>query len=124
MKGSLPGARRTRESSLLPQRASLGRVNLRDDCFAGGDNDSMNEWQELAECLVELDLTIEDLESWATAPEDIAELQRNETLRDEIQLALRLHHIPRSLKLQLGDHRLLGALRATTIDPRDYQRYA
>jgi hypothetical protein len=48
----------------------------------------MSEWRELAERLVEVDLAIEDRESWATAPEDVEELVRLERLRDEIQAVL------------------------------------
>jgi hypothetical protein len=40
----------------------------------------MGEWRELAERLVELDLAIEDTDSWATSPDDIAELRRLERL--------------------------------------------
>lgn len=80
---------------------------------------TMNEWRELAEQLVELDLMIEDLDSWATAPEDIAELRRCEELRDEIQFALRLHHVPRRLRRQLEDDSLVGARPQSVTDPRD-----
>lgn len=76
----------------------------------------MNEWRELTEQLVELDLTIEDLDSWATSPEDVAELQRCEALRDEIQLALRFHHMPRRLRRQLESH---ASPRHSVVDPRD-----
>ena len=79
----------------------------------------MNEWRELAEQLVELDLTIEDLGSWATRPEDIAELRRREELRDEIQFALRLHHMPRRLRRRLEDHSLAGEWPPSVTDPRD-----
>ena len=79
----------------------------------------MSEWRELAELLVELDLTIEDIDSWATAPEDIAELQRREALRDEIQLAVRFHYVPRQLRRQLADLRSVGVLRPRLLEPRD-----
>lgn len=79
----------------------------------------MNEWQDLAEQLVELDLTIEELDAWATAPEDIAELQRREALRDEIQLALRFHHVPRRLRRQLASVEPVAVLRPMSTDPRD-----
>ncbi|MGN6800113.1 MAG: hypothetical protein ACTHKS_18390 [Gaiellaceae bacterium] len=79
----------------------------------------MSEWRALAELLVELDLTIEDLDSWATAPEDIAELQRREELRDEIQLAVRFHYVPRQLRRQLAGLRSVGVLRPRQLDPRD-----
>ena len=79
----------------------------------------MNEWQVLAERLVELDLSIEEVDSWATAPEDIAELQRQEALRDEIQLALSFHHVPRRLRRQLDETEPAAVVRPASIDPRD-----
>ena len=78
----------------------------------------MNEWNDLAELLVELDLAIEDLDSWATRPEDIDELRRQEALRDEIQFALRLHHIPRSLRQRLETRGSVAVLSAP-VDPRE-----
>lgn len=84
-----------------------------------GSNRCMNEWRKLAELLVDLDLTIEDLDTWATAPEDIGELQRREALRDEIQMALRLHHVPRRLRAQLEEASPVGAVRPAPLDPRD-----
>lgn len=42
-----------------------------------GNRRAMSEWQELAELLVEVDLAIEDLDSWATEPEDLAALERS-----------------------------------------------
>lgn len=74
--------------------------------------------QDLAERLVELDLAIEEIDSWATASEDIAELQRQEALRDEIQLALRCHHLPRRLRRQLDQTEPAPVLRPASIDPR------
>jgi hypothetical protein len=82
-------------------------------------NRAMNEWQALAERLVELDLAIEEIDSWATASEDIAELQRQEALRDEIHLALRFHHLPRRLRRQLDQSEPVPVLRPASIDPRD-----
>ena len=79
----------------------------------------MGEWRDLTELLVELDLTIEDIDSWATAPEDIAELRRREELRDEIQLAVRFHYVPRQLRRQLADFRSAGVLGPRISDPRD-----
>ena len=90
-----------------------------EDCPAGGNNHAMNEWRELAERLVELDLTIEDLDAWATDPDDISELQRREELRDEIQLALRFRHMPRRLRRQLEEPEPVVILRRSISDPRD-----
>jgi SPX domain protein involved in polyphosphate accumulation len=78
----------------------------------------MSAWRGLAERLVELDLAIEDRESWATAPEDIQELQRLEQLRDEIQAALaerRLSPHVRRLVAERGHNPGVGV----TMDPRD-----
>jgi len=79
----------------------------------------MGEWSDLAETLVELDLAIEDLEGWATKPEDVDEIKRLEALRDDLFLALSLHHVPARLR-----HRLEGRddghlPRRFAIDPRD-----
>jgi len=79
----------------------------------------MSEWRDLAELLVELDLTIEDLDSWASAPEDVAELERREELRDQIHLAIRFHYVPRQLRRQLAELDAVGVLRPASIDPRD-----
>lgn len=79
----------------------------------------MSEWRDLAEVLVELDLTIEDLDAWASAPEDIAELQRREELRDQIHLAVRFHYVPRQLRRQLAELDAVGVLRPASSDPRD-----
>jgi len=79
----------------------------------------MSEWRDLAELLVELDLAIEDLDSWASAPEDVAELARREELRDQIHLAVRFHHVPCHLRRQLAELGALGGLRPAPIDPRD-----
>ena len=57
----------------------------------------MGEWRELAERLVELDFEIEDLDSWATAPADVAELERLEALRDEVFAAVSDRRIPSHL---------------------------
>ena len=79
----------------------------------------MSEWRDLAESLVELDLAIEDLGAWATDPDDVAELGRLESLRDEIQAAVAQHRIPRRLRQQLEEH---GARRSSPVaatDPRD-----
>jgi hypothetical protein len=90
-----------------------------EDCPVGGNNRCMNEWRDLAELLVELDLTIEDLDSWAAAPEDIAELRGREELRDEIQYALRFHHVPRRLRHRLDELSSVGVSRPALLDPRD-----
>ena len=101
------------------REGSLDRGNLGDDRRVDGNNHSVNEWRELAELLVELDLTIEDLESWATAPDDVAELRHREALRDEIQFALRFHHVPRHLRQRLVEARSRSALSPAPLDPRD-----
>ena len=78
----------------------------------------MNEWQALAERLVNLDLQIEDRDAWATAPEDLDELKRLEQLRDELHRALATHEVSRGLRTRLetdGDHHV----RPVTVDPRD-----
>ena len=79
----------------------------------------MIEWTELAECLVELDLAIEDLESWATRGEDVEELKRLEGLRDEVQYALSRHHLTGRLRQRLEAGGRGRAPSPVTIDPRD-----
>ena len=78
----------------------------------------MNEWQELAERLVEVDLRIEDLDSWATEPESIAALKRLEELRDEMHAAVAHHRISRGLQHWLREGERFS-LSGTLIDPRD-----
>ena len=79
----------------------------------------MGEWSELTECLVELDFSIEELESWATRPEDIAKLEELERLRDDVQTALALHHIPARLRRRLSEHADVAVSGPATNDPRD-----
>jgi hypothetical protein len=79
----------------------------------------MSEWRDLTELLVELDLTIEDLDCWASAPEAVAELQRREELRDQIHLAVLFHSVPRQLRRQLAELDAVGLLRPASIDLRD-----
>jgi hypothetical protein len=79
----------------------------------------MSEWSELAECLVELDLTIEDRESWATRPEDVAELEELERLRDDVQTALKLHYLPSRLRHRVGERHHFSVMKPTADDPRD-----
>jgi hypothetical protein len=79
----------------------------------------MGEWRELAERLVELDLAIEDTDSWATSPDDIAELRRLERLRDEIQAAVAEHRISGRLRRELEEHVLKRSLPIAASDPRD-----
>ena len=50
----------------------------------------------LAVRLVRLDLAIEDLDSWATTPDDLAALKRLEELRDALQEALETGAHPKS----------------------------
>jgi hypothetical protein len=78
----------------------------------------MSEWTGLAQWLVELDLAIEDLESWATSGKDIEELKRLEGLRDEVQYALSRHHVSERLCQKLEAARR-NASSPVTIDPRD-----
>lgn len=63
----------------------------------------MGEWRELAERLVEVDFAIEDLDGWATNPDDVAELERLEELRDDIFAAVARRRIPLSLRDRLSD---------------------
>ena len=79
----------------------------------------MGEWSELAETLVELDFAIEDLEGWATRPEDVDELKRLETLRDDLFVALTHHHLPSPLRHRLEMRHDEHSLSRNTIDPRD-----
>jgi hypothetical protein len=79
----------------------------------------MSEWTELAECLVELDVSIEDHSSWATRPEDIAELEELERLRNDIQAALELHHMPLRLRRPIRERHHLSVMKPVCVDPRD-----
>lgn len=79
----------------------------------------MGEWSELAETLVELDFAIEDLEGWATRPEDVDELKRLETLRDDLFVALTHHRLPSRLRHRLEMRHDEHSLSRNTIDPRD-----
>jgi hypothetical protein len=80
----------------------------------------VNEWRELTECLVELDLTIEDRASWATQPDDVDELKRLEAFRDEVQVALGRHHVSTALRKHFQNHAARRrALYPATVDPRD-----
>lgn len=101
-----------------PVAVSLGRVNLRDGRCQSGHNEIVGEWSDLAETLVELDLAIEELDSWATRDEDVAVLKRLEELRDQVQNALSTHHVSRRLRqrLQAGHTSEPGPV---TTDPRD-----
>lgn len=79
----------------------------------------MDVWTALAQRLVEIDLAIENLNGWATRPEDTEELRRLEELRKGIQAALASHHVSRRLRRSLEAS---GPDRAPTsegIDPRD-----
>jgi hypothetical protein len=79
----------------------------------------MSEWSQLAECLVELDVAIEEMESWATQAEDIAELEQLERLRNDVQSALELHHIPSRLRQRVHERHHLSVMRPISIEPRD-----
>lgn len=65
----------------------------------------MGEWRDLAEHLVELDLAIEDLDSWATETEDVARLERLENLRDDLGAAIVHQRISGRLRKRLELHR-------------------
>lgn len=79
----------------------------------------MGEWQELAEALVELDIRIEELNSWATRPEDVEQLKELEALRDQVRSAITYHHIPRGLQRRLRDAGRSRDTSPATNDPRD-----
>jgi hypothetical protein len=79
----------------------------------------VGEWQELAEALVELDIQIEDLEGWATRPEDVDRLKELEALRDQVGSAIAFHHIPAGLHRRLRARDGAGRLRSAATDPRD-----
>ena len=79
----------------------------------------MSEWSELAECLVEIDLAIEDIDSWATRDEDVEELKRLEALRDELQGALARHKVSARLRRRIRAYEHASEPRRATVDPRD-----
>lgn len=79
----------------------------------------MGAWRYLAEYLVELDLEIEDRESWATRRDDVARLQELEDLRDQLRVAIARHYIPRALRTRLHEHEHGEGLSPLTSDPRD-----
>lgn len=79
----------------------------------------MSEWSELAERLVELDFAIEDIESWATTPEDIEQLKQLEGLRDELLYAMAFHHMPKRLFRRLQDSQYTHSSCGAAVDPRD-----
>jgi len=78
----------------------------------------MGEWREVAERLVGVDLAIEDLDAWASEPEDVAELQHLEDLREELLTAVARRRISRGLRERLHDG-WRYTLTGTMIDPRD-----
>ena len=81
----------------------------------------MGEWQDLAELLVEVDIQIEELNGWATRPEDIAELDELEELRTDLRFALTFHHVPRGLRKRLRRREREGSTTAhrSASEPRD-----
>jgi len=79
----------------------------------------VSDWSDLAECLVELDMAIEDRASWATRPEDIAELEQLERLRDDVQTALAVHHLPSRLRRRVRERHHFSVMKPTVVDPRD-----
>ena len=79
----------------------------------------MGEWRDLAEWLVELDIAIEDLSTWATDPDDIAELARLEGLRDEMRVAVAQQRISRRLRQSLVAHGSRRGSPVVATDPRD-----
>jgi hypothetical protein len=95
-------------------------VNFGDDRHRRGEKGTVNEWRELAECLVELDLAIEDRASWATRPEDVDELKRLEAFRDDVQAALARHHVTTGLRKHVREHAARRrAVCPAAVDPRD-----
>jgi hypothetical protein len=79
----------------------------------------MDVWTALARRLVEVDLAIENLNGWATTPEDTEELRRLEELRKEIQAALASHHVSRRLRRSLEESGPDHAPTSEGTDPRD-----
>jgi hypothetical protein len=77
----------------------------------------VDEWREAVRQLVELDLRIEDLDSWATDTESVAELERLEAARDDIRDAISEGRVTDRLRRRLEDAAPTGAAAAT--DPRD-----
>ncbi len=78
----------------------------------------MSEWQALAELLVELDIQIEELDGWATRPEDVARLEDLEELRTDVLFALTFHYVPRGLRQRLSSDHHNRSLQLAN-EPRD-----
>ena len=72
------------------------------------------EWQELAELLVEVDLQIEELNGWATRPEDVAEL-------DELEELICVSRLP-SITSRAASARAFGDVNVNKASPRTGQR--
>jgi hypothetical protein len=84
-----------------------------------GNHRSVGEWPRLIEQLVELDIAIEDLDSWATDPADVEELKGLEALRDDVRSAVARGRVSKRLHTRLEEgHPELGSSPAT-VDPRD-----
>jgi hypothetical protein len=79
----------------------------------------MDVWTGLAQRLVEVDLAIENLNGWATTPEDIEELRRLEESRKGIRAALASRHVSRRLRRSLEASEPDHAPTSGEIDPRD-----
>jgi hypothetical protein len=69
-----------------------------------GRSRAWREWRDLAERLAELDLKIVDPSTWATDPDDIAELARVTGLRNEMRAAVAQQRISRRLRQTLEAH--------------------
>lgn len=101
-------------------RGALGRVSVRDDFPEPGRAVAIdsNGWRNLAARLVEIDLALEQLDGWATRPEDVDELKRLEELRDLMQEALASKHLSPDLRDRL-EERSGDFESSPTVDPRD-----
>ena len=99
--------------------AYLDRGNFGEDYLGAGTFWVVSEWRELTERLVEVNLAIEDREGWATRPEDVEELERLETLRDDLQDALAHHHVRKGLRKRLREEEDADPARPQALEPRD-----
>ncbi|HET7137376.1 MAG TPA: hypothetical protein VFI04_03405 [Gaiellaceae bacterium] len=79
----------------------------------------MSEWQRLAESLVELDIQIEELDGWATRPEDLSRLKELEALRGRVRFALASRHVPRGLQRRVRSRDDDLRIGPVANDPRD-----
>ncbi|HEU5363586.1 MAG TPA: hypothetical protein VFU56_09610 [Gaiellaceae bacterium] len=77
------------------------------------------EWTDLAARLVEINLAIENLDGWATRPDDVEDLKELEALRGELEAALTSRHLPRRLRRRLDEPHPVRLSGAAPNDPRD-----